>query len=239
MRMTRWSCPSRGASLSHQVLEQVAQCSSTMGLPCGSPCSRTWSVPLEVSTSVAPWSRTYASLVVFETTSAFSKSSTISPATTPRVILAQPAIGRLVRDLRPGAFLRAEAELIGALRERLDDQGDVLVLVDPELLDPPLNLISVDRRSEGRLLELLLDRLRPHALDARGADQGAGGDEAGELVHGIERLRHPGLAGDAHEVGVAAHCVDHLLRIAAVGQLLDCVAGMAGLEVRVALVVEG
>jgi hypothetical protein len=87
-------------------------------------------------------------------------------------------------------------------------------------------------------LELLLHRLGLHALDAGGADESAGGHEAGELVHRVQRLRHPGLARHAHEVGVAGDGVDHLLRVAAFLQLLDRVAGMSGIQVRVPLVVE-
>ena len=60
----------------------------------------------------------------------------------------------------------------------------------------------------------------------------------GELVDRVERLRHLGLAGHVQELGVAGDRVDHLLGIASLLQLLDRVAWVASLQVRVALVVE-
>ena len=120
----------------------------------------------------------------------------------------------------------------------LDDQGDVLVLVDLELLDSALDVVAVDRSRERRRLELLLHRLRLHALDSGGAHESTGGDEARELVDSVEGLRHAGLPGHAHEVGVPGDCLDHLLRVAALLHLLDRVAGVARVEVRVTLVIE-
>src|SRR4051794_34990472 len=181
----------------------------------------------------------YASLVALETTMALSTSSTTIAASTPSVTLSQSAIGALsVRGLGPRAFLRGEAELVGPFGERLDDQGDVLVLIDAELLDSPLHLFPVDRGREGRLLELLLHRLRLHPLDPGGPDECAGGDETGELIDRVERLSHSRLARHAHEFGMTRHRIDHLLRIAALLELLDRVPRMAGVEVRIALVVE-
>ena len=59
-----------------------------------------------------------------------------------------------------------------------------------------------------------------------------------QLVDRVERLGHAGLARDAQEGGVAGHRVDQLLRIAALLEQLQRLARVAGVEVRVALVVE-
>src|SRR4051812_2114870 len=57
-----------------------------------------------------------------------------------------------------------ELELVGALLQRGDDEGDVLVEVHSELLGAGADLVAVDRRGEARLLELLLDRLGRQAV---------------------------------------------------------------------------
>ena len=100
------------------------------------------------------------------------------------------------------------------------------------------DLVAVDRRGEGRRLQLLLHRLRRHALDAGGPHQGAGGHEAAELVDGVQGLGHLGLARDAQVGRVAGHGVDQLLRIVQLLEQLQRHARVAGLQVRVLLVVQ-
>src|SRR5436190_1433594 len=77
---------------------------------------------------------------------------------------------------------RHEPELVRVLGQGLDYEGDVLVLVDAELLDPAPDLVAVDLGRERGLLELLADRLRRHSLDPGRADECAGADEARQLV---------------------------------------------------------
>ena len=135
----------------------------------------------------------------------------------------------------------AEPELVGARLHRRDHEGDVLVEVDAELLGALADLVTVDARSERGLLELLLDGLRRHPLDAGRADERAGGDEAGELIDREERLGHVGLARDAQEGGVPGDRVDELLGPAALLEQPQGGAGVAVLgvvEIREALVVE-
>ena len=202
-----------------------------MGEPCGLPSSRTWRVPLEVSISSAPSTFRSASAVWLERTIAFRTSRTRKAASSPRTTLTQ------VLTI-PAALARADAELVGLLGQRLDDQRHVLVGVDPELLDPALHLAPVDCGGEGRLLQLLLDGLRLHALDPGRPHQRAGGDEPRELVDGEQGLGHLRLARDLEELGVAGDRIDDVLGVVAALQLLDRVAGVARVEVGVALVVE-
>jgi hypothetical protein len=128
-------------------------------------------------------------------------------------------------------------ELVGALGQRSDHERDVLVEVDAELLGARAHLVAVDRRGEARLLELLLDRLGRHPVDALGPDVGAGQDEPGQLVDREQRLLHRRIARDAQEVGVRgdrAH--DHRIDVAGL-ELGQRDSRVAGLEVGVALVV--
>src|SRR5215218_912890 len=106
-----------------------------------------------------------------------------------------PPITRCLRGLAA-----LDAELLGALGESGDDERDVLVEVDAELLGARANLVAVDRRREARLLELLLDRLGRHAVDALGPHVRAREHEAAELVDGVQGLLEQRVARDAEEV---------------------------------------
>jgi hypothetical protein len=57
----------------------------------------------------------------------------------------------------------------------------VVVELDAELLGAFVDVLPVDARGEGRLLQLLLDRLRLERRDPVRPDEAAGVDEAGEL----------------------------------------------------------
>src|SRR4051794_22803238 len=99
-----------------------------------------------------------------------------------------PMSGGVGLRLRGGLARRlaVQLELVGALLERGDDEPQVLVEVEAERLGALADLVAVDRRREGRRLELLLDRLGRHAVDALGADVGAGHDEPGQLVDRVQ-----------------------------------------------------
>src|SRR5207249_4313091 len=85
-----------------------------------------------------------------------------------------------------------DPEVVGARGHRLDHNLEVLVEVETrlgaQLVCARLYVLAADGGGEARLLQLLLDRLRLEPVDALGADVRAGGDEAGELVAGEERL---------------------------------------------------
>src|SRR5918994_506093 len=143
--------------------------------------------------------------------------------------------------MRSGSGMRrgaVEVELVRVLLERRDDEGDVLVEVDAELLCALAQLLAVDRGRERGRLHLLLDRLRGEPVDAGRPHVGAGHDEAAQLVDGVQRLLHRRVARHAEEVRVGGDAADQLRRVAARLELLERHARMAGLEVRVALVVE-
>src|SRR5262245_46689362 len=112
-----------------------------IGEPSGLPWTRTCSVPLEVSISCAPSTFRSASLVSLLTAIEFSTSSASTSASRIRTTFTQRLTAGSLR-LRVG--LRADAELVLALGKRLDDQGDVLVLVHAQLVDPALHLIAID-----------------------------------------------------------------------------------------------
>src|SRR5436190_351162 len=130
-----------------------------------------------------------------------------------------------------------ELELVGAVLESGDDEGDVLVEVHAELLGAGADLVAVDGRGEARLLELLLDGLGRQPVDALGAHVGAGQDEAAELVDRVERLLQGRIARDAQEVGVRGDGPDDDRVDVARLQLGQRDPRVAGLEVGVALVI--
>src|SRR4051812_10017230 len=131
-----------------------------------------------------------------------------------------------------------QLELAGALLERGDHERDVLVEVHAEVRRTRDELVAVHRRGEGRLLHLLLDRLRRQAVDALGPHVRAGHQEPGELVDREERLLHRAVARDAEVVGVRGDRADHLRRLAEALELRHGVPRMPRLEVGMALVVE-
>ena len=122
--------------------------------------------------------------------------------------------------------------------ERGDHEGDVLVEVDPELLGAVAHRVAVDRGGEGRGLHLLLDRLGRQPVDPLRAHVGAGHDEARELVDGVQRLLHRRVARDLEVVGVRGDRAHHVLREPEPLELGEGVARMAGVKIRIALVVE-
>src|SRR5215212_2384634 len=108
---------------------------------------------------------------------------------------------------------RREIELVRALPESACHELYVLVEVDAEFLGTTYDVVAVDRRSEGLLLHLLAHAFGLHVLEALGAHQGAGDDEAGELVNGVERLGHGSVAGHLQVVGVPLYGVEDVLGI--------------------------
>src|SRR3712207_9495640 len=87
-----------------------------------------------------------------------------------------------------GAVWR-ETENVAPLAQRTGHELYVLVQVYAELLGAPHYVFPVHGRREGLLLHLLAHALRFESLEALGAHEGAGDDEAGELVHGVEGLQ--------------------------------------------------
>jgi hypothetical protein len=114
----------------------------------------------------------------------------------------------------------------------------VLVLLDAELLDAPADLLAIDLRGEGGLLQLLANRLRPKPLDPGGPDPRARRDEAGQLIDREERLGQPGRARNVQVLGVAGDGFHEVLGVAPVAELDERHPRVPGLRVGVALVVE-
>src|SRR2546430_15070084 len=93
--------------------------------------------------------------------------------------------------------------------ERADDEADMLVEVHGQLLGAPVDVLPVDRAREALVLELFLDRARLEPRDsAPGPHEGAGGDEARELVAGVESVVEQGHPRIARVVGVGEDGVD-------------------------------
>src|SRR5712691_12784230 len=106
----------------------------------------------------------------------------------------------------PTAVLRRPARETDAGRNRSqsgDDEGDVLVEIHAELLGAAVDVLPVHRAREALVLELLPHRRRLEAgNDAAGADEGARGDEAGQLVTRVQTPLEQGEARIAGVVGV-------------------------------------
>ena len=117
---------------------------------------------------------------------------------------------------RRGATLGGDgqAELAGDRLQGGDDVRDVLVELEPEQLGTGVDLVAVDAGGEGRLLQLLLDRLRLEALEPGRPHEPAGVDEPGELVAGEERLLQQRLARDLEVLGMREHGQDQHLGVA-------------------------
>src|SRR4051812_47451246 len=69
---------------------------------------------------------------------------------------------------RPSSAISVQAELARALLHGGDNERGVLVEVHAQLLGALVHLVAVHRRGEAGLLELLLHRLRLHAVDPGG-----------------------------------------------------------------------
>src|SRR6266481_3292727 len=106
----------------------------------------------------------------------------------------------------PTAVLRRPARETDAGRDRGqggDDEGDVLVEIHAELLGAAVDVLPIHRAREALVLELLPHRRRLEAgNDAPGADKGARGDEAGQLVTRVETPLEQGEARIAGVIGV-------------------------------------
>src|SRR5918994_2382475 len=114
---------------------------------------------------------------------------------------------------------RRETELIRPLPQSIGHELYVFIEIYAELLGAPYDVFPVHGRSEGLLFHLLADALCLHVFETFGTHEGAGHDEAGELVHGVERLGHEGVAGHVQVVGVPLYGVDDVVGIASALQL--------------------
>src|SRR5262249_41050154 len=115
--------------------------------------------------------------------------------------------------LRGGA---AETDAGGDGGEGADHEADVLVEIDPELLGPAIHVVAIHRAREALVLELLLHRPRLEPGDGPPrAHEGASGDEARQLVAGIETAIEERDSGEAGVVGVGEDGVHDLGRRAA------------------------
>src|SRR5215813_7742355 len=127
-------------------------------------------------------------------------------------------------ELRGGT---AETDVGRDGSEGADHEADVLVEVDPELLRTAIHVVPVHRAREALVLELLLRRagLEPGDGAAR-AHEGAGGDEARQLVTGVETTIEERHAREAGVVGVGEDGVHDLGRGAAGEENLRPLHGM-------------
>src|SRR2546426_8829492 len=132
----------------------------------------------------------------------------------------------------PTAGLRRaarEADAGGHRGQGGDDEGDVLVEVDAQLLRAPIDVLAIDRAREGLVLELLPDRARLETgNDAPRADEGAGRDEARELVARVEAPLEERDAWIAGVVGMGQDGSHDLGRPSSREQDLGALHGMLG-----------
>ena len=113
----------------------------------------------------------------------------------------------------------------------------MLVELEPQELGARVDLVAVDARGEGRLLELLLDGLRLERVDPVGPDEPAGVHEAGELVAGEERPLELRVPRHLEVLGVGEDGLDDLVGPALLAQDRGAVLGVL-VERRMHLVVE-
>src|SRR3990172_4761778 len=141
----------------------------------------------------------------------------------------------------PTAGLRGgcrETDTRRPLHQGAGHEADMLVEVHAQLLGAAVDILSVDGAREALVLELLLDRARLEPRDgAPGTHQGAGGDEARELVAGVQPAVEKGDPRIARVVGVGTDRVDDVGRHASRQQYLGALYGMLRRD-RVHLVVE-
>src|SRR5574342_162086 len=106
----------------------------------------------------------------------------------------------------PTAGLRSgdrEADAVSDGGERPDDEADMVTEVHAQLLGAAVDIVAVDGASEAFVPELLHDRAWFQAGDgAPRANQGAGGDEARELVAGVQPAVEKGEAWAPRVVGM-------------------------------------
>ena len=94
----------------------------------------------------------------------------------------------------------------------------MLVELQAEELRAGVDLVAVDSRGEGRLLQLLAHRLRLEAVEAGRADEPAGVDESGQLVTREEDLLELRVARHREVLGMREDRLDQLLRVALLAQ---------------------
>lgn len=87
--------------------------------------------------------------------------------------------------------------------EGVDDQGDVLVEVGAQEVDPLADFVAVDLCGEGFVLQLFLHAGGFEGVDAAGTDEAAGHDEAGQFVAGEQGAVEEGFLGDPPVASVA------------------------------------
>src|SRR6266571_7426442 len=96
-----------------------------------------------------------------------------------------------------------EADRRGDGGQRGDHEADVLVEVHAQLQGASIDVQAVDRAREAFVLELLLHRAGLEPRDgAPGPHERAGGDEARELIAGVEAAVEQGDSRTAGVVGV-------------------------------------
>src|SRR5258708_26728333 len=90
----------------------------------------------------------------------------------------------------------AEAEGVGVLAHRGDAEGNVLFQGDAELFGAFADVVAADAFGKGLVFQAAFHGIHFQIEDAfRGADIGAGGEEAGQFVAGEEGVLERGLAG--------------------------------------------
>lgn len=100
--------------------------------------------------------------------------------------------------------------------ERFDDEEDVLIEIDGEVLCAAGDVFAFDGGGEACLFEFLFDAFGSETLESFGSNEGAGGDESGEFVAGVEGFVEEGDAGVLilEVVGVGEDGVDDLFGVA-------------------------
>src|SRR5438046_7531442 len=110
-----------------------------------------------------------------------------------------------VRVAAPASWLRrsGEPDLGGDGGQGFDDERDVRIEIHPELGGSAVDVVAIDRTREGLVLQLFLHRRGLQTRDdLAGPDEGAGVDESGQLVAGVEGAIEQALA--RHEIGRAS-----------------------------------
>src|SRR4029077_7379264 len=94
----------------------------------------------------------------------------------------------------------------------------MVVELAAELLRSLVDVLAVDAGREGRLLELLLDRLRLQAVEPGRAYERAGVHKAAQLIAGEERLLQRRVPRQPEVLRVREHGLDDLLGIPLLAQ---------------------
>src|SRR5271167_1448545 len=103
----------------------------------------------------------------------------------------------------------AEAQGVGLFAHGGDAETDVIVERDAELLGALDDVFAADATGERFVFHALLHGAGFEVEDAfRGADVGAGGEEAGEFVTGEEGMLEGRLTGYTRVVRMREDCAD-------------------------------